>query len=210
MEASGKTENFETVDDPMVNLWIRWMREGSQVPWTRVAIESFDPASEYPPKRFIRFSPFFHMLQQEDRERFLFSLEFTVTEKDDFLTCLYTVTSEEEEEVFKAYAQILLCYFLEWPMQSLFLETAQKMWKFIDDNLFLLLLNHIFLLKSDREDFCYSKLFEDFWYGSPNRLKEVAENDPSLREALSCLDKIASKRKLEDNEPTNSIKKKLV
>ncbi|GBN49479.1 hypothetical protein AVEN_197820-1 [Araneus ventricosus] len=100
MEASGKTENFETADNSMTRFWVRWMREGCRVPWLQAAqdyLELSPPVDWTAPAP--RISSFFPLLQPKDREKFLTCLKWA--KYDDFRFCLYSATKEEEEQILK-------------------------------------------------------------------------------------------------------------
>ncbi|GBM65678.1 hypothetical protein AVEN_148267-1 [Araneus ventricosus] len=175
MEASGQTDIFETDDNTMVRFWVRWMREGSRVPWTQAAREYLDPpsSSKVPIPRFSAFLP---LLRPEDRQRFLTSLRFATP--DDLRFCLYALTKEEEEQILKLDVSGLLCLYLDWPLQRFFLETARKVWDYMDNDSFRNVLDNIIYKKYRRKKLDYSELFRGFWNSSPNHLRRRCERLP--------------------------------
>ncbi|GBN28321.1 hypothetical protein AVEN_270346-1 [Araneus ventricosus] len=196
MESSGESENFSS----RVRFWVRWLRDGSQVAWTQLVREYLDP----PPIFELRFSSLLPLLQSEERNELFFYLRFATD--DDFRYCLYLITQKEEVQIMEMYAARVLRLHLNWPLQSLFLETAEKVWKYIDDEDFNSLLYRILYLKKFAKDYDYGELFEDFWNMSPTHLKESVKGDPNLREVI---DK-NKKRKADDYKPQNSKKEKYI
>ncbi|GBN18736.1 hypothetical protein AVEN_87392-1 [Araneus ventricosus] len=118
------------------------------------------------------------------------------------------MTKEEQEEVVRGSPLSLLYLHLNWPLQNLFLETAEKIINFIDARSFRILLRHIGYL-DDRGDFVYREIFREFWNGIPDHLKKSARRSKYLRMKIdSCVDEIKRKGNADDNnEPINSKRK---
>ncbi|GBN41774.1 hypothetical protein AVEN_26684-1 [Araneus ventricosus] len=134
----------------------------------------------------------------EDRLNLLYNVEFA---KDDFRPCLYSMTKEEEEQLLNKDVFSVLRLYLQWPMQSLFLETAEKTRNYIGDRGFKLLLSVIFCDMTLMKGFDYYELFENFWNRSSNSLKESSRGDPHFRERIeSCFEEIRRKREAYNNE----------
>ncbi|GBO38863.1 hypothetical protein AVEN_85769-1 [Araneus ventricosus] len=190
MQASRVT--YITADNSAARFWIRWMRDGSRVPWTRAILEYVEPFRI----RNLRFSCFFHLLQPKDRQKFLYSLQFAA--EDDFRFCLFSMTKEEEEEMLASEATRFFLLHLGWPLQSLFLQTVEKTWNFIGNGLFEFLFDIISNYNIIWQDFDYHKLYQDFWNRSPNRLKESTEERPCFKKRIDVyFVKIRRKRKVD-------------
>ncbi|CAL1262279.1 unnamed protein product [Larinioides sclopetarius] len=181
MEASGETENLETANNSMTRFWVRWLREGSRVPWLQAARLYLDPPTNVYHHIPI-FSVFLPLLRPNERLKFFDTFRFAAF--DDFRFCLYAVTEDEEEQIVKGGAFFVLLLHLCWPLQSLFLETAEKLWNNIDDTSFRLLLNLIWDNKKNLKDFDYSELFEGFWNRSPRHLKESVREFSRLKDII--------------------------
>ncbi|GBO27313.1 hypothetical protein AVEN_114727-1 [Araneus ventricosus] len=184
------------------------MLDGSWVPWIQLP-----PPRGYP-RQWIwipKFSEVLTALQPEERKWFLNRLRFA--SDDDFRSCLYSVTKEEEEQIVKTHARRILLLHLKWPLQSLFLETAENMFHFIGVECFRFLLKKLLVLKDLKEeglkeDCNYSALFEEFWYRSPRHLKESVIVDPYLsRRMNSNFDAMRRKRKADEDAQINPKKK---
>ncbi|GBM43247.1 hypothetical protein AVEN_45090-1 [Araneus ventricosus] len=205
MVASGEAVNFKIDNNTMARFWLRWMREGSRVPWTQAAQKYLNPYDGAMMPRFICFLPLF---RQERRELFLPILQYA--RYDDLRFCLYAITKEEEEIAVKTCALQLLCLCLEWPLRGFFLETAEKVLKYIDDHYMNILLNHIFGTKQKWRDFDYFELLESFWNMIPSHLREEAQERPRIRKEIAlCFDEMRKKRKAADQELTNLKKRKI-
>ncbi|GBN06465.1 hypothetical protein AVEN_177223-1 [Araneus ventricosus] len=198
MEASRQTENIGTADNCAVRFWARWIREGSRVPWTQAAGEYLDLPVQYSTAPIIKFSSLFPLLQPKERQKFLYPFRFATDE--DFRISLYIVTKGEEKTILKRDAKKLLVLYLNWPLQSLFLETAEKIWTYIDKYTFYILVNVILLYYKLRKDFDYCELLEKFWNISPNHLRKAARECSHLsKEIDSCLNESRRKRKSNDD-----------
>ncbi|GBN34997.1 hypothetical protein AVEN_183817-1 [Araneus ventricosus] len=199
MKDSGSTENFKTSGNSLVHFWVRRMRQGSRIPWNQDFCKYI---RLYPRFMILRFSSFFPLLRPQHREKFLLYLQFA--KFDDFRICLRSMTKEEEERILELCPYKLLHCYLQWPLRSLFLETAEKTWNYIDDFCFRFLLNRLFFIK-EYDEFDTSDLFEEFWSMSPNRLRETAKEYPQMREKIdSCLNEIRRKREAHFDELRNS------
>ncbi|GBN78665.1 hypothetical protein AVEN_36349-1 [Araneus ventricosus] len=102
---------------------------------------------------------------------------------DDFRFYLYAATKKEEEQILGTNFQTLLFLYLDWPLQSFFLETAEKVWHLIDKSTFNVLLRLICDYEEFKKDFDYARLFADFWNRSSNIWRESAE-DPHLSKKI--------------------------
>ncbi|CAL1262278.1 unnamed protein product [Larinioides sclopetarius] len=191
-------EHDETSYSPMEQFWIKWMYQRCPKPWRQVAVEYFKHGRGYPLHQLVRYSNFFPFEQPEDRRRNLFHVE--IIDGDDLLLCLYTLTKEEGLLERGKYALKVLGLYLKWPLQILFLETAEKLRNYIDYRDFMRLLYSIFAQKSLCDDFDYHELFETFWGGSPNIFQYIAKQDPHLNKTIDLwLEKMRQRREAFDN-----------
>ncbi|GBO39753.1 hypothetical protein AVEN_56315-1 [Araneus ventricosus] len=197
MKASGRRENIESA-----RTFFRFrMHDGFPVLYLQFPVIRDNPTIWLP-----RISTYLPGLEPRDRQRFLSYLRFSTD--DDFLFCLYSATEEELEQILKIYAKRALFLHLQWPRQCLFLETADKMWNFIDVDCFHSLLKCMLIQKATENDYDYGKLFESFWNRSPRHLKKAAKDDPCLRRKInSYFNGKSGKRKTDEDERTTSKKK---
>ncbi|GBN89807.1 hypothetical protein AVEN_67320-1 [Araneus ventricosus] len=210
LEADGRTASFENTHDPFMRFCIRWIRDGSHIPWTQAVREYFThprtPSPRASWKRFPRFAYFLPLLRPEERRQFLLSLGTATF--DDLLLSLHTMTKQEEEQVLNTNIRsVLLMYLYTWPLQGLFLETAEKVWNYIDPDTFRSVLHTILYLKRVRKYPDYCEIFEGFWKMSPEHFREHAKKWPG-KEIDSCLSEI-KKRKLSWTN-THQAKKKFI
>ncbi|GBO18902.1 hypothetical protein AVEN_141744-1 [Araneus ventricosus] len=204
MVASGEAVNFKIDHNSMARFWLRWMREGSRVPWTQAAQKYLNP---YDGAMMPRFSCFLPLLRPEHREKFLPILQHAFY--DDLRFCLYAITKEEEEKALETCARELLYLCLEWPLRGLFLETAWKVLKYVEVRYLSVLLYQIFETKRKWKNFDYFELLEDFWNMIATHQREKEEERPRIRkEIASCFDEMRKKRKAANEELTNFKKKK--
>ncbi|XP_055953396.1 uncharacterized protein LOC129989098 [Argiope bruennichi] len=194
MKRSGKAAKSLTTYNPVSRFWVRRMRRKYRVPWIYAVQLQLDFPDEFLSSPTPRFSAFFPFLRPKARERFLISLMQTTP--DDFLLCLYGATKEEELQILEMDTPKLLCLYLDWPLQSFFLEIVEKLWNFIDSSLFKAVLEVIYSYSMSRKDFDYDKLYMDFWERSPNNLKEEAMACPVFGNKLKLYyDSIRKKQK---------------
>ncbi|GBN27101.1 hypothetical protein AVEN_104739-1 [Araneus ventricosus] len=177
LEANGETESYErpyhkSYCNAMVHFWVRWLREGAQFHWTQAAHEylSFRMFVVYPNGSEPSFSTLFRMLMPGDRCKFFKDLFLCDT--DDLRFCLYTVTNKEQEEIMKLHAYKVLQIHTVWPLASLFLEIAEKSWKFLSHYSFYQMLHYLLDLRDNIDYDYYEYLAVEFWNISPDHFKE--------------------------------------
>ncbi|GBN04650.1 hypothetical protein AVEN_238653-1 [Araneus ventricosus] len=177
LEANGETECFERPYDKshcnaMVHFWVRWMREGAQFHWTQAAHEYLDFRMFflYQNGSEPSFSTLFRVLMKGDRSKFFRYM--ILCDKDDLRFCLYTVTNKEQEKIMEKYARYVLLIHTDRPLSSLFLEIAEKSWKFLSHSSFHRVLGYLLDLKDNRDFDYYAYLAVEFWNMSPGRFKE--------------------------------------
>ncbi|GBM84599.1 hypothetical protein AVEN_188002-1 [Araneus ventricosus] len=193
IEATGKTGNIENAVYWVVRFWVRWLRDRSLVLWKEAALGYCGISGD------IRFYPFFPSLRPEERKIFLTG--FIIATNDDLLLCLKVMTKEEEEEILRRYPHKVLLNYLHWPLRSLFLETAEKIWKYFDETKYRSLLTGLLNSKINREVYDFDDFFECFWNSSPEHLRESVKELPYLGEQIeSCFNEIRRKRKADFDE----------
>ncbi len=117
----------------------------------------------------------------------------------DVLCFLLSQMDEEQQiEVFKSYPYKVLKCLLDWPWQSLFMETANRMWGFLSGKDC-----HYFLREmadkviEGHRDYDYQKLFGEFWQQSPNAHKRYVIDECASGFLLSKLFKIKDEKNIE-------------
>ncbi|GBO44271.1 hypothetical protein AVEN_5375-1 [Araneus ventricosus] len=194
LEAISETENFETPYNGIVYFWVTWMREASHVPWAQFAHEHLDPQwfllGSVP-----RFTSLFQALMPGCRGKFFKYLY--LSDDDDIRFCLYTVTQEEQETIMTLLASRVLGIHMQWPLASLFLETAEKAWKFLNNSSYFNVLMKL-LSCENVKDIDYEYLAVEFWKHSPCQFKENAKSSVRVSEKLKFLEERRMKRKAVD------------
>lgn len=107
--------------------------------------------------------------------------------------------------------QVLKCC-LEWPWQSLFLEMARRVWRFLDRGECIIVLTSI-LFKMLVQDYNYKKLFQDVWEQMPDTDKNyIINGNRSIVAVLDILLKAEDKEtiKLVFKDVTPEEKNKLI
>ncbi|KAF8770899.1 hypothetical protein HNY73_018376 [Argiope bruennichi] len=164
----------------MVPFWIRWLREGARCHWAQAALEylDFKEYREHPKTIGPSISAVFRALTPHDRRKFFEDL--VICNTVDFRFCLYAVTNEEQEEIMKLHAPSVLECHMNWPLTNLFLEVAEKLWKFLSHRSFVELLYFI-LDHHERTDIDCKYLAAEFWKMSPEPFKEYAKTSLSFK-----------------------------
>ncbi|GBM01006.1 hypothetical protein AVEN_55519-1 [Araneus ventricosus] len=205
MEASGETKNFETGNKYMTSFWVRWMQEGSRLPWLQAVEEYLVLPPALSKKDLFRCSPFFPLLRSENRKKFITFFDRTCY--DDIRLCLYAATKEEQVKILKEHTLYILLLYLNWPLQSFFLEIAEMVWHFLDMATFCTVLKCIWICQEQRKDFDYCELFVEFWNRCPVSLREIVKEHPTVSITInSILNKIRRKRERESISDTNQNK----
>ncbi|GFU42700.1 uncharacterized protein NPIL_646751 [Nephila pilipes] len=98
---------------------------------------------------------------------------------EEFLLCLSKISDDEKEIIFIQYPLKILMYFLDWPLQSEFLETAERLLPYLTvddfrDTLKVILYERILL---GRKDFHYIDLLKEFWSMIPQPFKQLIMTD---------------------------------
>lgn len=100
---------------------------------------------------------------------------------------------EQQAEVFKKNPSQLLGCFLDWPWQSLFLETASRMFHLLtEENYHSLLKIIVARVLDSSKDYNYQNLFREFWNESPDTHKKsyirICVSDSTLLKELLKID----------------------
>ncbi|GBM28331.1 hypothetical protein AVEN_229515-1 [Araneus ventricosus] len=123
----------------------------------------------------LRISSFFPYLSYETKKRYFSRVDYiTGVHQDDFRLCMQIMDERERVELFCKYPAYSLCCFLEWPLQSLFMEMAHRLWSHMNKYQFHAVLDYIvmnYILKG-LDDFDYVELLKEFWRLIPAFLKD--------------------------------------
>ncbi|GFT08047.1 RNase H domain-containing protein [Nephila pilipes] len=162
----------------IVRVWVNWLENGckgsireseSFVYW---AIRDDNPfATRY----------LLEGLTPEKRKSFLASITYKTDVSIAVLhVCFSQMDDCQRTELFQKCPFKLLKCFLNWPMQSQFLEKAKSAFQYLDVREFIELLFFIFLQRilADWKDFDYPDLLTKFWKLSPPALKITVLNGP--------------------------------
>ncbi|GFR01146.1 uncharacterized protein TNCT_238131 [Trichonephila clavata] len=106
-------------------------------------------------------------------------LENECLKYEDFVFYLSSLQDHEREELFKCCAfKILRLYFLEWPLQCMFLNAAEQLLPYITEIDFRHTLKFIIYgrIMLEWKDFNYIDLLKGFWSLSPSKLKESTKS----------------------------------
>lgn len=105
--------------------------------------------------------------------------EFLYEYYSDVLCILVSLMDEEQQmEVFKDFPCHFLISFLDFPWQIFFMEIANRMWNFLPEDVYgVLLLRMVDKLNQGYRDFNYRKLFMEYWQQSPNSHKRYVLNE---------------------------------
>lgn len=190
MEKTGGTESFQTSRGDVVHFWVGWLNERPRVTSAESFVQSLGALISRSQRNFVdpralapRFSVIFPLLRPEDRENCL-DLMMATTCIYDVRFCLHALTRKEEEKVLQRWVVRVLVLYLTWPLQTFFLETASRVWDYIDVHSFRAVLANILKLKAGWEDFDYSSLFDGFWSMSPSHWRENWKDYASLKRKI--------------------------
>ncbi|KAF8793142.1 hypothetical protein HNY73_004663 [Argiope bruennichi] len=205
LELCVKLRIFEKPVNSFVFFWVRWLCYGGFYSWTQY-VQNF----LMPPLIFsslgtpIRFSSFLSELRSENRRNFYKFLE--LCHPDDFRFCIYQATKEEQKEILKMHpVKVLLCY-LDWPLQTEFLEVADKMWNYLQHYHFGLVLEFLMAVVY-RTDFDYKELLVEFWSRSPDDFKVYARKAKILNKQIDLFfSGRKNKTMLDDENDRTSLK----
>ncbi|KAF8797050.1 uncharacterized protein LOC129981803 [Argiope bruennichi] len=179
---------YRNDSDLDVGFWMRWDRERGSSSWTYNAEDfEFDYWEEvitllnYRCRR-VRISSFYSDLNDRyDKRRILHSLWPHLSYVDDLRVCYYLSDKSERDKIFhnprspfESKTKDLLCSYIDWPLQTIFLDVVNQMWDRLTPECFEHFLSYIVhqKLSKSMEDFDYLKLFKDLWNRIPDNYKE--------------------------------------
>ncbi|GBL85552.1 hypothetical protein AVEN_34703-1 [Araneus ventricosus] len=161
-----------------VNFWIKWLRKQAKSPWTQfLSTYNFIDRLALPGRwSRIRLSLFFNEMNWFHKIFYLHASWPHRTHIDDLRMC-YILSNETERAQFFGLSSIpkdlLLCY-LDWPLQSLFLDAINQIRSHLNRHCFECSLEYIVYTKLMRgmQDFDYLRLLRDLWNQIPDTYKE--------------------------------------
>lgn len=134
---------------------------------------------------------FLQKLTPTEREATLVKTAKYVTDPDVFFYLLTEMDERQQREIFRSDPYRVLECFLEWPVQSFFIEMADLLWDFLPKWDYCVLLKIIIdKITYSYKDWDYEKLFGKFWEKSPDVFKNYIINEFQNGFLLSLLLKI--------------------
>ncbi|GFS89541.1 uncharacterized protein NPIL_221711 [Nephila pilipes] len=171
-------------DHPCLKIWNNCMKRRSAIEWDNLAdnrtgfdIGILDDSSESWHSHYhLGIRTVFTKLATDKKIEWLnYSIKYETIDSEDFLFCLsHLKAHQEKESIFRENPCQVLGYFLDWPLQSEFLEVAENMWSFLSGSIFFFLLHFIIYerILKEWDDYDYFYLLREFWRQSPIHLKE--------------------------------------
>ncbi|KAF8797011.1 hypothetical protein HNY73_001327 [Argiope bruennichi] len=188
MTAEGR-ESIHRIDCNLaVRFWVKWLRNRAVSPWAQWIPdylnfqygELITSGSNHGCRR-IRISSFYIELSCVNKKKFLHSMWPRHAHIDDLRICYYLTDETERDKifhnpgcVFESKTKDLLCFYLDWPFQTIFLDVVNQMWDHLTPDCFEHLLRFIVCQKllQSMEDFDYLSGFKKLWNRTPNSYKE--------------------------------------
>ncbi|GBN53511.1 hypothetical protein AVEN_269009-1 [Araneus ventricosus] len=175
---------FQTESNIAVLFWMRWLRENGASPWTQCVKKYLDSDfnktmiiydTEHKIGR-VRLSSFFNELNTFCKKYFFLCYWPDYVHFDDIRLCYRLVDEDIRAEIFHSHSKtgdVLSCY-LDWPLQTLFLDTINKMKSYLKSHCFRHYLHYIIYYKllRGKQDFDYLQLLRDLWDRIPDEDKE--------------------------------------
>ncbi|GBM48026.1 hypothetical protein AVEN_34356-1 [Araneus ventricosus] len=200
LDVNSETEEYETPFNTrvngMVHLWVYWMSEGPRYPFGLLARE--DCALKCLLLRsngsVPKFYPLIRSLSPEHRREYFKYL--SLSDVDDFRSCLYHVTNEEQKEIMKLHARRVLLIHMEWPLACVFLDVAEKMWEFLSYSSFTHVLELLVFAKN-KADFDYEHLTAEFWKRCPDDFRKNAGGFVYFSSTLKFIEDMKEKETLQ-------------
>ncbi|KAF8797018.1 hypothetical protein HNY73_001334 [Argiope bruennichi] len=178
---------YRNVSDLDVGFWMQWLREKVPSPETCDPENfEFDHWEEINSllndrSRRIRMSSFYSELDLFNKRRFLHTVWPHLSYMDDLRVCYYLSDETERDKIFhnppssyESKTKDLLCFYIDWPLQTIFLDVVNQMWDRLTPECFEHFLCYIVhqKLSKSMEDFDYLGLFKDLWNRIPDYYKE--------------------------------------
>ncbi|XP_055948302.1 uncharacterized protein LOC129981479 [Argiope bruennichi] len=180
-------ENIYRIDFNLaVRFWMKCLRENAASPWKQWIPEylSIDQKelrfSNFKNRsRRVRMNLFYNELNGLNKKKFLHKLCPYLS--CDLRVCYYLTDETERGKIFNNSGYLLdlkikdlLCFYLDWPLQTLFLDMVDQIWDHLTPECFehcLCFIVYDKILKC-MEDFEYQNLFKDLWNRIPDNYKE--------------------------------------
>ncbi|GFU46069.1 uncharacterized protein NPIL_27851 [Nephila pilipes] len=186
-------------DHPSLEIWNSIVRRKSAIEWDKLADNrtGFDKdilGSSLPwySHYHLGLQTLFPKLSRGKKIEWLrYSVKKETIDNEDLLFCLaHLETNDDKENLFREYPCQILGYFLDYPLQSQFLEVAESLWPFLSGRMYFFLLHSIIYQRILREwkDYNYFQLLDEFWNRSPIQLKECITSKNIYQVVMLALD----------------------
>ncbi|GBM28336.1 hypothetical protein AVEN_229520-1 [Araneus ventricosus] len=183
MTADERQSIFRIDSNIATKFWMEWLRGHAKSPWTQcvkecLRFEFLDPILNYDTRykcSRVRLSSFFIELNTFSKSFFLHCLWPEHAHIDDLRLCYNLLDEAERAEIFHSdsKARDVLCCYLHWPYQSLFLDVLNQVKSHLRPYCFQDSLRQIVYKKLMRgvQDFDYLQLLKDLWNQIPDSYK---------------------------------------
>ncbi|GFU43186.1 uncharacterized protein NPIL_528371 [Nephila pilipes] len=180
-------KNLISHDHPCLQIWNNCVKRRSAIEWDNLADNRTgfeigmlgDSSESWHSHYHLGIRTVFTKLSTGKKIEWLnYSVKYETIDSEDFLFCLsHLEAHHEKENLFRKYPCQVLGYFLDWPLQSEFLEVAESIWSFVSGRIFFFLLHFIIYERIVKEwnDYDYFHLLREFWRRSPIHLKECIQ-----------------------------------
>ncbi|CAL1291869.1 unnamed protein product [Larinioides sclopetarius] len=182
MTADEKQKIFDVKYNIAIIFWMEWLRGNEKSPWTQCVSEYASTSRLFrhlEPLSRIRVSSFFNELKWIYKLPVIQNLSPSRGHIDDLRLC-YNLLDETERAIVlqtpSSLKYLLFCY-LDWPLQSLFLDIINQVKNYLDRQCYEYCLEHIVYTKVMRgmQDFNYLQLLRDLWCQIPETFKKGIE-----------------------------------
>ncbi|GBM67063.1 hypothetical protein AVEN_74807-1 [Araneus ventricosus] len=194
MTTAERKSIFSINSNVAVHFWMKWLRKRARPPWTQLVSNYMDSDVLKLDYNRVRLSSFFIELNTFSQGVFLRGLWPQHAHIDDLRLCYNLLDETGRSEIFHSQSktsQVLCCY-LDWPLQSLFLDAVNQVRSHLTAFSFEYLLYKIVHKKLMRgmQDFDYLQLLKDLWNRIPDPYKvEIQrQRDFTLVRAAMCYD----------------------
>ncbi|GBM28347.1 hypothetical protein AVEN_229531-1 [Araneus ventricosus] len=195
MAADERQSIFHIDHNIAIRFWMEWLKENAKSPWTQCVPKylTFDFLKRIASTSRVRVSSFFIELNTRNKILLLYCLWATERAHIDDLHLCYNLLDEAARaKIVPSFLRPIdvLCCYLDWPLQSLFLDAVNQMKSHLKRHCFEYCLHCIVYKKLMRgmQDFDYLELLRDLWNQIPDSYKEEIQKQEIftlVRTALS-------------------------